>query len=157
MTDDPAYERHSIAVNGLPEAAEVALSNAALESLLDAIEQQGATDLKERAQDSFGPKPLSLEAPQPNEQRRINPLPALRSDLDVSKAGAPPATAFPATSNQHEVLDGMMASLARVLVTPASPDDDEARHLVEVFNSAPGPSLASNSVDGETRRSAGLA
>ena len=56
VTDDPAYESHSIAANGLPEAGDVALSNAGLESLLDALEQHVATDLEEPVQDDLVPR-----------------------------------------------------------------------------------------------------
>ncbi len=154
VTDDPAYQSHSIAVNGLPEAEDVALSNAALEALLDAIEQAGSVDSSERAQRGVraearpdfrlsGEKPATLPSP--------------RSELNEPRAETPADTLFPETSSRDEVLDGMMASLARVLVKPASPNEDEARNLVEVFNSAPRPSRATSSVNRETRQSAGLA
>ena len=135
VTDDHAYDRHSIAVNGPPEAGDVTLSNAGLESLLDAIEQQAATDSEERAQDSFSPKPLSLGASQLSEPR-VEPIPALRSYRYGSRAGAPADMAVPAASNRDEVLDGMMANFARALVAPASSDEEDSRNLVEVFNSA---------------------
>ena len=151
VTNDPAYQRHSIAANGLPEAGDVALSNAGLESLLDALEQHAEADLAEPVQDDLVPKPLSLEAPQPKKPRGVEPAPALWPDIDVSRAGAPAPTAPRPTSNRHEVLDGMMANLARVLVTPASSDGEEGRNLVEVFNSAARPPARRDSRGGETR------
>ena len=38
VTDDPAYEKRSAALQGVPQASEVPLSNAALDALLDALE-----------------------------------------------------------------------------------------------------------------------
>lgn len=154
VTDDPAYENHSIAVNGLPEAEDLALSNAALEALLDAIEQAGSLDNSERAQ--LGAR---AEARPDFRLSDIAPaaLPSPRSELNKGRAETPSDTLVPETSSRDEVLNGMMASLARVLVKPASPNEDEARNLVEVFNSAPRPSRASSSVSRETRQSAGLA
>lgn len=38
VSGDPAYERHAVALQGIPQPGEIALSNAALESVLDLVE-----------------------------------------------------------------------------------------------------------------------
>lgn len=38
VSSDPAYDRHAIAINGVPAQGELLLSNAALDSILDVVE-----------------------------------------------------------------------------------------------------------------------
>jgi CYTH domain-containing protein len=38
VSDDPSYERHAVALQGVPQPGEIGLSNAALEAVLDLIE-----------------------------------------------------------------------------------------------------------------------
>ncbi len=114
VSDEPAYERRSIALDGLPTTEEVPLSNAMLDAYLD---QSGS---RSRA----GPLPsrtdqaMSLSASTP----RIGPALPSSEGQPLADPGqgvaAPAAAAAQAKSAQGNRLKGGAAVLARALKAP---------------------------------------
>jgi CYTH domain-containing protein len=114
VSEEPAYERRSIALDGLPTAEEVPLSNAMLDAYLDQSGSRSrAGPLPSRADQA-----MSLSASTP----RIGP--ALPSSVGQPSAdpgqgeAAHVAAAAQAKSAQGDRLNGVAAVLARTLKTP---------------------------------------
>lgn len=132
VTGDAAFETNAIAINGVPEAGDISVSNSALESLLDALEQRfgfrssaglGARPAPPPRPTPARPEPVPVaEAPVPEPDDAAlpdDPEPSL-PDIDdtpparpeparpepVAEAPPPPSASDP---------DDVLASLARAL------------------------------------------
>ncbi len=143
VTVDPAYERLSIAVSGPPQALDLTVSNAALEALLDDIEQEASTQQSNEHTQHADSLPASIVQPKGEPAA----LPSLRLDLDDSRA----ETRADTERRLREMF--RRDEFLGVLVRPASPDKADpapTSNRAKTFNSAtrpPGPRWS----DGDTR------
>ncbi len=140
ITGDPAFELNAIALGGVPDVGDISVSNSALESLLDALEQRfgfrssgalgGAAMGGRPAAPAARPAPASRPEPVRAEPA---PVEALVADLPPSEAppsepvaeivdapatdAAPPAPApeEPAAPTRPSDPDDVLANLARAL------------------------------------------
>ena len=71
VTGDAAYERHAIALQGVPQAGETSLSNAALDAVLDLIEPRFGLGRPSAPP----PRPAAPPAPKPSEAAAPAPKP----------------------------------------------------------------------------------
>lgn len=120
ITEDATYERQSVALQGPPQAGEVHLTNAALESVLDLIEPRfgfGRYGSSTRAPE---PKPAEPEDPSANLRRMMGGAAPL-----AGAAGA--ATAVAAAQDSGATPDAAGSSEANPPAESASPEHDVAQ------------------------------
>jgi CYTH domain-containing protein len=108
VSDEPAYEWRSIALDGLPTAEEVPLSNAMLDAYLDASESRSKTDRPPSRADQAISRPTNTSGP-------ATPSLAGRPSANPGRGEAAPAQA---KSVQADRLNGVAAVLAQALRAP---------------------------------------
>jgi CYTH domain-containing protein len=112
VSDEPAFERRSLALEGLPQAEEVPLSNAMLDAYLDDSENRLRADGSPTRADQAISRPT-------NTSGSATPSPAGRPSADPGQDGSTPAAAAAQTrSAGGDRLNGMAAVLARTLRAP---------------------------------------
>jgi len=110
VSDEPAFERHSIAVHGLPRAEEAPLSNAMLDAFLDDSESRSGTGHPRLGADQAISRPISTSRSGP-----AAPSAAGRPFIDrgPGETATPSATAAQARSAPGDRLNGAAADLPR--------------------------------------------
>jgi len=112
VTGDAAYERHAVALQGVPQPGEIALSNAALEAVLDLVEPR------------FGFGRFGGGAPKPPEDDgmkalRRQPPPAPQAPAPAEPA---PPEAGPNDARIDEVIESLSQALGNPQPQPAEPE-----------------------------------
>jgi CYTH domain-containing protein len=133
------YDNRAIALQGLPSATEVAISNAALEALLDTLENRGMSRfaLPPRPPAGEGGEVLDtlrrMAASKP-ENDGLPPVATLpqAAAAPPAAAAAPAPEAAPATDNDTRI-DDVIASLSQALgAADAAPEEPRQGEAVEV-------------------------
>jgi hypothetical protein len=116
VTGEAGYQNRAIALEGLPPALDVPLSNAALNTLLDTLEGRLG------ANRNYAPQKTSREGAEPSEQRRST---APAPDRPARQAPAAKAEPTPASESDHSdddqeglnlnIEDNVIRELARSL------------------------------------------
>lgn len=135
VTGDASFDRRAIAIEGLPQAGEVAVSNAALEALLDAIDDRfgrarfapapaaprrpaGDTTVIDALRRLATPDQASGEAPAEATAEDANTRPLTRRNFAARGEGE----AEPAAPTDPDVrIDDVIANLSQALGTQAAP------------------------------------
>jgi CYTH domain-containing protein len=131
VTQDPAYRRQSIAMNGLPSSEEVEVGNAAVNALLDTLEADASADQPLSAI-SQPPAEVSTVAPETARDAPERMPPAVPFKLP-SPAPAPaptPASAAdvpPEPPAPHPGFEAIMTGLAQAIETGAASTEAEAK------------------------------
>ncbi len=81
VTGDPAFEANAIAINGVPEVGDISVSNSALESLLDALEQRFGFRSSAGLGGGLGARQASPPRPAPAPPARPEPAPVAEAPL----------------------------------------------------------------------------
>lgn len=139
VTDDPAYEKRSAALQGVPQASEVPLSNAALDALLDALEGRagaapgraqargnapGRSPSEARVSDAFRRLAAATQEPPsaPADDRRLEPDGPDEERADgPGSAGQADATGDDADASR---IDHLMEGLSHALGRPEWSDGE---------------------------------
>jgi len=119
VTSDVPYQNRSIALSGPPQRPEVALSNAALNSLLDTLENR------------YGGAPRQpASQPQAQPQAQTQPHPQLRRPAEPAPAHAAPAQS-PAPTNERAAAPQANGDVRSEAVSPVDVEvaDEDANDL----------------------------
>jgi hypothetical protein len=142
VTGDAAYGKRTLALNGVAQARDVALSNAALDSLLDVLENRfslarfGAASARQRTETRASeapPRPavVPTERPVPARAREPQPVPAEPAVADSApvqpvraqvQAQAPVQPRMHAASQAHALAPAIAEEEAPEAAQPASDD-----------------------------------
>ena len=152
VSADPAYDRHAVAIQGVPHADEIGLSNAALESLLDLLEPRfgfGRFNAPPKASETRAPEKAAEDeaairarrraavqaakaaepSPAPAEELPA-PLPRAEERLQEPAAAEAPAPAAEEKRRPDARIDDVIESLSQALgasqLRPPARDDDPA-------------------------------
>lgn len=146
VTADPAYDRHAVALQGVPQPGEIGLGNAALEAVLDLVEprfgfgryggaqKNNETDGMMRAlRRVAGPSPTPVvPAPVAEEPALIEPPAPEEHAAEVPEpepAEAQPETQQPIDSR----IDDVIESLSQALGNPPPPARDREEEVAAEF------------------------
>lgn len=141
VSDRDGYDNRAIALQGLPSATEVAISNSALEALLDTLENRGMSRF------ALPPRPAAGEgasggevldtlrrmaASKPETEERLPPAANLPQAPQAAAAPAAPAPEpAPAAENDSRI-DDVIASLSQALGAGDEPEQPRQGEAVEV-------------------------
>lgn len=149
VSGDPSYDRHAVALQGVPQPGEIGLSNAALDAILDLVEPRfgfgryGAPKANEGdgmmkalrrvagggavaapAAAEAGPPVLRVEEPAPVETHAMaEPEPEPEPHADVAPAEGQPDSASQIDSR----IDDVIESLSQALGNPQVPSKGGSR------------------------------
>lgn len=137
VSTDPAYEGRSIALQGVPQPGEIALSNAALDAVLDLIEPRygfgryaapsrngddGVVNALRRISTPPAPEPAAPPAPEPEPVHEPAPPPPPQTEAHAEPTPPPP----PPEPHPDTRIDDVIESLSQALGA-AVPGGDAAR------------------------------
>jgi len=117
VTGDAAYERHAVALQGVPQPGEVALSNAALEAVLDLVEPRFGFG-------RYGGAPKPTEDDGMKALRRAVPPPAPQAPAAAAEP-APQEAAGPNDARIDEVIESLSQALGNP--QPLPPEGEPAQ------------------------------
>lgn len=142
VTGDASFDRRAIAIEGVPQAGEIALSNAALEALLDALDDRFGRTRFAPAAPAAAPRRAASDSTVIDALRRLaspdqpSAEAAAAGETDEAAAARPlPRGNFPiraegdteaAPADPDARIDDVIASLSQALGTQGAPPPPEA-------------------------------